>query len=154
MNPPSEFFHQNIVPCRDEWRKRPLEHWIAMSAVQNVNILAEHYWRHWRTVDPRRVADAASAGAFRTHLAQYECLEFQIVRDVADAHKHVTIDRRPRGVTMSMQTGLETLGWDQGAWDEMPWDGNQALVVTLDNGSKRTLEPIVDKVIAMWRRLL
>ena len=47
---------------------------------------------------------------YRNELAARECSEFALVRDIADAHKHFELDRKPRRLTNPDQTGTGTMG--------------------------------------------
>jgi hypothetical protein len=84
----------------------------------------------------------------------HECEDFGLVRDIADAHKHVVIDRASRKITGSDQTQTGTIGYGQGGYGEGVYGGADQLVVTLDDGSKRALSGVMQNVIAMWQRIL
>ena len=90
----------------------------------------------------------------RNGLTARECQDFGLVRDVADAHKHVELDRPTRRVTRADQTTKGGMGWGEGELGEGVFGGGPQLVVKLDNNSKRALSAIMQNVIEMWQRLL
>ena len=94
-------------------------------------------------------------------MAAKECLDFGLLRDVVDGHKHVELTRRSKKVTHYSQTKEETNGgffppnyfasnyFGRGYFSPMP-----RFVVTLDDGSKRDLSTILENVFNMWKDLL
>ena len=116
--------------------------------------MAARVYLHWKDTDRARVFDATSESKYRHALATRECEDFALVRDVADAHKHLTLDRRSRRVSQASQTGVGSLGWGQARWGEGVWGGGPQLVVTLDDSTKRPLTAIMRNVMEMWERLL
>lgn len=151
---PRAFFEKHVRPNYDAWMVQPLGEHLAMNAVADANNMAARVYRHWENVDRAKVYGANNEGQYRNTLAAKECADFGLVRDVADAHKHVVLHRPARRITRAIQTILYTLGWSQGRWDEGGYDGAPQLVVTLDDGSKRPLTAIMGNVMKMWERLL
>lgn len=93
-------------------------------------------------------------GQYRNELAARECQDFGLLRDVAEAHKHVELNRSSRRLTRSDQTAKGGMGYGQGGYGEGVYGGGPQLVVTLDDGSKRALSAIMKNVVEMWERLL
>jgi hypothetical protein len=151
-NNPRQFFERHVRPNYEEWRQAPLDERRAKNAVSEANNMAERAFHYWRDRDPNQIYGARNAGQYRRELAARECPDFALVRDVADAHKHVQLDRGSRQVTRHDQTAAEPTRWNEVRWNEAPWNGQ--LVVTLDDGTRRPLRDIMRNVIAMWERLL
>ena len=151
---PRNFFDQHVLPNYDEWLAQPLDERRARNAVAEANNMAARVYLHWKDTDRARVFDANSESEYRDALATCECEDFALVRDVADAHKHLTLDRRSRRVSQASQTGVGSLGWGQARWGEGVWGGGPQLVVTLDDSTKRPLTAIMRNVMEMWERLL
>ena len=70
--------------------------------------------------------------------------------DIADAHKHVELNRGNRKITRDSQTKRI----DQGHWPKGWWFEKEELVVVLDSGKRMPLLRILPKVIEMWEELL
>ena len=90
---PRNFFDLHVQPNYEEWLDDPLDQRRAKNAVANANDMAERVYHHWKDTDSARVFNAANKGKYRDELAERECRDFGLVRDVADAHKHVTLDK-------------------------------------------------------------
>lgn len=133
---------------------QPLDQRLAKNAVADANNMVARVYHHWENVDRAKVHGADDEGQYRDALAAKECGDFGLVRDIADAHKHVVLDRRSRRVTRAAQTSPGATGWGQGRWGEGVFGGGPQLVVTLDNGSKRPLTAIMGNVMEIWERLL
>ena len=151
---PREFFDRKAQPNYQEWLAKPLDERLASNAVGDANVMAERVYRHWESHDPSKLGGAKNAGEYRAHLAKHECDDFALVRDVADTHKHVTLDRPTRRVTSADQTAKGTLGFGEARYSEGVYGGGGQLIVELDDGSKRPLTAIMKNVDEMWERLL
>jgi hypothetical protein len=150
---PRKFFENHVTPNYKGWFASPLDERLAKNAVADANNMAARVFHYWRSRDSTKIYGATSEGQYRNELAVRECPDFGLVRDVADAHKHVELDRRNRRVTRADQTAKGGMGWGQGGFGEGVFGGPQ-LVVQLDNGTKRPLSAIMKNVIEMWQRLL
>ena len=102
-----------------------------------------------------------SPAEYRDHLVQEECEYFALVRDIADAHKHVALARKTRRISEDSQTKQETTGgiwargiWLPGVWMKGVWGDREELVVTQDDGQKVRLASMLPKVVEMWENLL
>ncbi|NQV81288.1 MAG: hypothetical protein HQ495_12100 [Alphaproteobacteria bacterium] len=151
---PRAFFDNHVRPNYRAWLADPGQEYLAKNAVTEANNMAARVFHHWEGVDPTRIRGAKNEGEYRNLLAAHECPDFALVRDVADAHKHVTLDRASRQVTNASQTHVDSLGWGEATWGEAKWGSPPELVISLDDGSKRPLDAIMENVIEMWDRLL
>ena len=151
---PRNFFENYVRPNHEAWLASPLDERLAKNAVGDANDLAARAFHHWKVRDPSQINGAASEGQYRNELAIHECTDFSLVRDVADAHKHVELDRPSRRVTRSEQTGPASMGFGDGGFGEGPFGGGLQLVIRLDDGSKRSLTAVMKNVMEMWERLL
>jgi hypothetical protein len=91
---------------------------------------------------------------YRTWLAEQECGDFQLVWDIADAHKHVELGRPGRAVTHDAQTSPGKLGYGEALYGEGIYGGAEQLVVQLDDGSRRALIGVIGRVVQMWEYIL
>jgi hypothetical protein len=151
---PRRFFERHVRPNYEEWLASPLNERLAKNAVADTNNMAARVFHYWRDRDPGQLYGATDEGRYRNELAIRECNDFALVRDVAEAHKHVTLTRKSRKVTRSDQTTPGATAWGEVGYGEGVYGGGPQLVVTLDNGTKRPLTAIVGNVISMWEHLL
>lgn len=97
-------------------------------------------------------------GKYRNALAE-GCPDFGLLRDVVDGTKHVHLSRSNRRISSEEQTKQDALIWDKlgDTWEDAdytPEETDNIIVTTLDNGEQRSLISIVNKVMAMWEKLL
>jgi hypothetical protein len=151
---PRRFFEEHVRPNYEEWLASPLNERLAKNALADANNMAARVLHYWRDRDLSQVYGVSNERQYRDLLAERECSEFALLRDVADAHKHVSLTRQSRKVTRSDQTGSGATGWGEGSYGEGVYGGGPQLVVTLDDGTKRPLTAIMANVIKMWERLL
>jgi len=147
-----EFFEKHVEPAVADCRANDLDQRLAMIAAVALNQLADHYFHSFPTGDPRLLG-AASPRALRDKLGKQEPA-FSLIRDVADAHKHVKLVRKDAQVSTADQTGVGSLGWGEAEYGYGRYGGDAELVVTLDSGHKRHFRALVDATYAMWTRLL
>lgn len=102
---PAEFLERHVKPPVEQWRSDPDSEWKAKVAAMALNDMAERYWHYWKDRGRSKVYAAARPKEFREALVLHECEDFQLIWDVADAHKHVGLDRGNRKVTKSSQAG-------------------------------------------------
>ena len=150
---PRQFFETYVRQSYEEWLGSPLNERRAHAAVAEANNMAARVWRYWmERRDPSKLHDAENEGRYRDRLAAQECNDFALVRDVADGHKHVQLDRASRRVTRTDQVGSGRPQWNKAKWGEWAW--GEQLVVTLDDGTQRPLAAIMRNVMKMWQGLL
>jgi hypothetical protein len=147
-----EFFAKHVEPAVLEWRASPLDERLAMNVAVALNQLADHYFHTLAPEDPRRFG-APSVSALRNELGKREAA-FSLIRDVADAHKHVKLDRKDRHLTSAGQTVAGNMGWGEAEFGYGTFGGAEELVVTLDSGQKRHFSALVDATFELWTRLL
>jgi hypothetical protein len=153
---PKIFYAEFVRRAYDEYLSSPIDQYRAKTAVMHADIMAERTWKYYRNSAPKKIAYADSPRAYRKHLVG-ECPDFQLVWDICDGHKHVSLDRRDRKVSSAAQTGIRSTGGALGAdaIGAAPLGGGTvSLIVTLDDGSVRNLVSILTNVIAMWEKLL
>jgi hypothetical protein len=151
---PRRFFDNHVRGNYEDWARSQLDERLAKNMVNDLNNMAERVFHHWQQEDSSKIGNATRTNEYRNYLAAQECGGFALVRDVADAHKHVVLDRTSRQVTHSDQTGPGNIGWDEGRWDETAWDSPPELIIVLDDGSKRPLRSVAENVMRMWENLL
>jgi hypothetical protein len=109
---PRAFFERHVLLNYRDWLASPLDERLAKNAVADANNMAARVFHYWRSQDlMTKIQGAASEAQYRDHLSVRECPDFGLVRDVADAHKHVELDRPNRRVTRSNQTAKTEMGY-------------------------------------------
>ena len=148
-----EYFDTHVVPAVEEWRKAPTDIRLAMSAAVALNQMADHYWHGFASVDSGRVFHAENSKAFRAELANKN-EDWALLRDVAEAHKHVKLNRPARAVTSAGQAFVISTGFGTTPYGTRPWGGTSSVVIELDNGRRVYFSATVDKVMELWATLL
>lgn len=148
-----EFFDTHVVPNHDEWLGQPTDLRQAMNAVLSLYHMADHFWHAYGEADPGRTFHTARAGEFRAEMARRYNL-FAILRDVAEAHKHMRLDRSVRSVTESSQTAVGSTGYGEAGYGTGPYGGGPSIVVLLDDGSKQHLSYLAHEVRQLWISML
>jgi hypothetical protein len=150
--PPLRFFRGFVLRSFADFRTSPSDEYLAKIAVHHANVMAERFWHYYKDRDPGKVYSAASPSAYREMLAEDECADFALIRDVDDGFKHVELDRKSRRVSSADQTGYELTFLDQSYLDRARLDGQ--IVVRSDDGIRCDLLSALGSVVAMWERLL
>lgn len=122
-----------------------------MNLANSLNNLVEYYWRVFATTDPDRVFRAHSLKAFRAELSQRK-EDIALVRDIADAHKHLKLDRVGREITNASQTRGQSVGYGQAYG--LCYGGGELLVVTLDDGQERYFSLVAEGAYTFWSSVL
>jgi hypothetical protein len=142
-----------VRPSVNAFRRDPLDIRLAKHAISELNNMAERVFCHWGA-DGQEVFNAKNVREYRTWLAEQECGDFQLVWDIADAHKHVELGRPGRAVTHDAQTSPGKLGYGEALYGEGIYGGAEQLVVQLDDGSRRALIGVIGRVVQMWEYIL
>lgn len=150
---PRAWFDVYVRPHVEEREGNLLAPHRAQAAIQALSNMAEHYFKYWEHIDPSKVHGARNAYEFRQYLAQHGCRFFQLVWDIAEAHRHVALGRPRRRVTRDDQVGTGTFEWGEAEWGEFFWFGGPQLIVETDDGERRGVDYIIDDVFKMWDRL-
>jgi hypothetical protein len=149
------FFNNYVRADYEAWLASPLNERLAMHAVASANIMAERVFHHWCCKDAGKLYHVKDEGSHRRELTARECPDFALVRDIADAHKHFALTRKPRRLTFAYQTRLRDLGcFGSGSYGEFSYGGETRLDVMLDDGTTRPLSAVMANVIVMWEQLL
>jgi hypothetical protein len=142
-----------VRPSVGAWRRDYHDIRLAKHAIRELNNMAERVFQHWGAGTPE-VFNAKTVREYRSRLAQQECGDFQLVWDIADAHKHVEPDRPSRAVTHDTQTSPGRLGYGEGLYGEGIYGGAEQLVVRLDDGTRRALLGVIGRVLQMWEHIV
>lgn len=143
------WFEIHVRDNYDEWSKEWLNKRLAHNCIAAMNNFAERAFKCWGPGSENTMG-ANTAAEYRNKLAK-KVTEFGLVRDIAEAHKHVCLNRGSRKVTSEAQTNRSPTGFGEAGYGEGSWGGSDALIVTCDDGTKRHLRGIAEKVMKMWQ---
>ena len=143
-----DFFELHVAPSIAAWQKHPGDIHLAMSAAVQLNQMADYFWHAYASSDAGRVFGATSAGTFRKELAARNP-EFGLVSDVAEAHKHMKLNKPVRAVTSAGQAFVEPV-FTQAKHAVK----KQTVVVKRDDGTKQDLGLTMNQVVQLWKSML
>lgn len=113
------------------------------NAVAAVEALAAHIFHLCLSSAAAEVAEVTRDTDYRDRLARRNP-DFELLRDVAKAQKHVELTQGTPLVSGAGQVGQRSLGWGQARWDEGRWDGPPQVVVETDAGELRAMSAVLD----------
>jgi hypothetical protein len=151
---PKVFFVNFVRRSYDDFLGEPSSEYLAKVAVGHANVMAERVWHWLHKTEPAKVFHPGDAGAHRRALAINVCRDFQLIWDVADGFKHVTLSRRGRRVTSADQTAVRGGAFDVAAFDRDAFDTKPTIFIELDDGTHRSLADVLANVIAMWEQIV
>lgn len=149
MNDTKSFFEKHVIPSFDDWKKSPVDERLAMNLANNLNNLIEYYWHSISSKDPYKVFFKKNQKSFRTELTNRN-FNIGLVRDVADAHKHLKLGRTDRKLTDASQTSSQQVGLGQALG--ICLGGGSTLVITLDNGKEEYFSVVVEAAFEYWKK--
>ena len=106
MNNPRRCFEIHVKANHDDWCSDPLDERKAMNAAMSANQMADHLYHYLLENNDSRPFGARNPGEYRRALAEIEP-DFALVRDVAEAHKHVQIGRSDAQVRSADRTNVQ-----------------------------------------------
>ena len=129
-----------------------------MNAALSAFHMADWVWYTYHDTDPQKVAGMRSKLAYFSQLANMGCPDFLVLKDIAEAHKHLVLDHPTpyvRAVTSAGATGLGHIGANtRMGLTGTPTAALRQLVVELQDGTKRAFEEVIENVICMWKELI
>lgn len=146
------FFRDHVLPAIQDWQADETAIHKAMLVATNLAHMADYYWNSFSN-DNARVFGKGTVKEFREQL-EIDCPDYALIRDVCDAHKHLTLNRPSRCITNADQTTTGNMGWGEAKWDDARWDSPEEVVVTDDSGGKHHFIGLVRRTEDMWRNLL
>lgn len=151
--PAHDFFDTHLVPNYEAWLAQPTDIRLAMNAVVCLYHMADHFWHAYANLDSSRTFATANSGLFRAELAKRN-YRFEVIRDVAEAHKHMKLDRSTRVLSESRQTAVGFTGYGQAGYGTGPYGGGPSIVVELDDNTKHHLSYVAQEVRQLWFSML
>jgi hypothetical protein len=147
------FFQEHVLPTVAEWRASPTDLRLAMHTAVSLNQMADYFWHDFSDTAPNEVFNHSSLAQFRRELG-VKSPSFALIRDVAEAHKHVKVGRTDRVLTSAGQTSVGSLGWGEAEFGAGTYGGSPEVVIELDSGKRRHFSTGATDVAKMWEALL
>jgi hypothetical protein len=120
--------------------------------------MADYVWTSYHQDAPSKVFRAETTRKYCEHLTEH-CSDFALLRDVAEAHKHMRLDRPAspaRRIRSSSSSRTENIPGDalgSGGLGSFVL-GGEAVVIDLDDGTQRIFGEVLRNVIEMWEDLI
>jgi hypothetical protein len=147
---PRAFFQAYVLPTLGEWSTDSCNIRRTVFALCQLDILAEHVVIH---LNPGIEPNAVSAER-RKLCVREPALE--LAWDVHDTHKHgaLTKAKRVRRISRGQQPSvvLEGVAFQPNAFQATAFQtGTEKITLTLDDGTARDAEEVIDACLAFWR---
>ncbi|MGE6196748.1 hypothetical protein ACLH0M_14655 [Aeromonas media] len=147
----AHYFRTYVVPAYDAWQSNPQDIRLAKTLASGLNDIAEHYWRLSYKTSPEQVASTPTVRKYREYIARI-LPEFALIRDVADCHKHLFLDRPSAQVKSDNDITVEHTGYGQAYG--LRYGGGKVVTIVMDNGDIAYFDFIAEKVYQYWAALL
>jgi hypothetical protein len=118
----------------------------AFNAIAAVDALAGHIWHWCRANAVHEIEEIRDDSEYRRRLSQKN-VDYALVRDMAKAQKHIHLTRGSPQVSNADQVETRSLGWGEASWDEGLWGSPPQVVVDMDDGEMRVVEPVLSRAI-------
>lgn len=146
------FFVTHVEPSIHDYIKQETVLHRAMAVASNLAHMADYFFDDF-SGDPSKVLGATSLKDFRTALCKHS-KDFALLRDVCDAHKHLSLNRADRSLTSAGQSTVQSLGWGKAKWGDARWGSPPEVVVVDDSGSNHHFRGLVKRTEEMWKNML
>ena len=143
---PRQFIESVVRPSADDFHRnfQSIRH--ALTAVWATDALMAVRYR-WAADFPfEELLCICTDGRFRQHLAQ-RCEEVRLIRDIANAAKHVNLTRYDPFVSNANQIVTSAIGYCDGPFGMELYGGPPQVVVKNDEGELIFVEGVVDRTI-------
>jgi hypothetical protein len=105
--------------------------------------------------EPRRVFNRPYKSRLAQYLIDYECADFALVEDVANAQKHMKLRRDPPRRTKDI-TSVGVITLDFRALERIGVKAKRKWFVVIErrDGTQVDFAPALENVVQMWERLI
>ena len=142
-----DYFQKHVTPSYHDWKSSQNSERLAMNLANNLNNLAEYYWHTFSKIAPDKIYNKKKLKEFRNVLAQ-DNMSIALIRDIADAHKHLKLCRPRRNLTSAHQTSTRDIGYGQAYG--LVYGGGEVLVVSMDNGNEKYFPIVAEEAYEYW----
>lgn len=143
------FFGTYLEPAFIEWQSDSANLRLAMNLAGALNNIAEYYWHTVNKENPVLVFNQTSPSKYRSELAK-QFRPYGLIRDVADSHKHLSLDRRDASVSNAQQVEPATVGYGEAYG--LCYGGGETIKIELNNGQKEYFSVFAIEVYEYWKK--
>jgi hypothetical protein len=144
---PREFLDNVVRPNVTDFHAKYDSIRIAHNAVGSIDALVAHIFTWCSIHVPDEIAGIRDDSEYRGKLAARN-REFDLLRDIAKAQKHVHLTRGNPQLTNTAQINTRPIGFGEGRFGEGRFGGPPQVVVDLNAGGFEYVERIVDSALA------
>jgi hypothetical protein len=144
---PREFLESIVRPNVDEFHIHYADMRHAHNAVSAVDALAAHLYDWAKQNNVLATISSRDDSHYKGELAKRNP-DFALLRDIANAQKHVHLTRRTPQVTLADQIVSRPIGWGEGPYGLGRYGGVQQVVVDIRPGDFAYLENTIDNALA------
>ena len=152
INSAHDFWEKIVQPDYQEFTRDQTNLRLAAHAALSLYHIHDWVFEDYKG-DTARIFECKSKSQFLDHIRQQECADFELLRGLANSHKHFRLDRGQPAVASSTQVSIRPTGWGESAYGEGPYGGSASIVVDIGNGQIRHFTAIAQNVWEMWCRL-
>jgi hypothetical protein len=140
---PRQFLEQVVQVNVAEFHRDEADMRLAYNAVASVDSLAAHIYV-WCSANAIADVDGSPDDTmYRDKLWSLND-DFQLLRDIAKAQKHVKLNRGKPIITEAKQIGVRPVVWGEGPYGHGAFGGPPQVVVDINLGNMRYVVQIVD----------
>lgn len=144
---PREFLEQVVRPNMAELEEHYGDIRRAANAIAALDALPAHMFAWATENDATKVAGIASDDAYRQALRRRN-RDFELASEAAKAGKHVVLTRGTPSVDRADRVKTQSMGWGQGRWGDMRWDGPLQVVVEPIGEAPWGVEGVLTRALA------
>ncbi len=132
------FWNTHALPNYFEHCKYRADIRLAMNAALSAFHMADYVFAEYRISDPSKLSGYINKSDYRTKVLCAACSEFELLQDVANAHKHLWLGPNP---TPTQFTRSSTQAYSDGS------------VIFVDDVHSNPVDfgQALDKVVTMWK---
>ena len=79
--------------------------------------------------------------------------DFQLIRDIANAIKHMELTRDPQRITHAANTAVQSTGYGEGRYGVGPYGGTARVRVHTGPAEYEEFLDVAQKVLRMWENM-
>jgi hypothetical protein len=142
-----QFYDEIVKPTCKEFLERPYDERRGVLAALCLNHMADHMAHQlWHENEASRMVSQ-----YRKYLSENCSHDFALIRDIADAAKHVKLHRQSAIASEFSNVSSRETAWGELPYGEFAWGGGETVVVGTDDGQYlHGMHAIVQEIMKMW----
>jgi hypothetical protein len=114
--------------------------------------LSLYHLHEWVFADHGSQLGDASARDFDRRLCS-QSTDFQLIRDIANAAKHMVLNRDPQRLTHSANVEIQSTAFGEGAYGQGPYGGGKRARAHVGPTTYEELDAVARDVFNMWTQM-